>query len=99
MVDPDGVRAQAEGSIMDGMATAFHWQIPYRGGRVLTTNFDRFPLLRATEAPAADVMLVPSGAPPTGVGEPPYPSVPPAITAALFAATGRRYRRLPVRDD
>jgi len=48
------------------------------------------------EAPEVEVFLVPSGAPPTGMGESPYPSVPPAITAAMYAAAGLRHRRLPI---
>jgi isoquinoline 1-oxidoreductase beta subunit len=96
IVDRDGVRAQAEGAVVDGMATVLHWRIGYRDGRPTATNFDGFPLLRMSEAPEVDVVLAPSGDSPTGMGEPPYPSVAPAITSALFAATGRRHRRLPI---
>ena len=96
LVNPDGVRAQCEGAVMDGLATVLHWRVPFEDGVVLPRNFDGFPLLRMREAPEVEVLLLPSGDPPTGMGEPPYPSVPPAITAALHAATGRRYRNLPI---
>lgn len=96
VVDPNGVRAQCEGAVMDGLATVLHWGVRYRNGRVLASNFDGFPLLRMVDAPRVEVILMPDGSPPTGMGEPPYPSVAPAVTAAVFAATGRRHRRLPV---
>lgn len=97
VVNPDGLEAQVEGAVMDGVATVLHWEVTFERGRVQQENFDGFPLLRIDEAPRVEVQIVESSAPPSGTGEPPYPSVPPAITNALFAATGRRHRRLPIR--
>ena len=98
VVDPNGVRAQVEGAAMDGVASVLHWRTTYADGRAVAHNFDGFPLLRMSEAPVVETVLVPSGDPPTGMGEPPYPSVPPSVTAAIAAATGRRHRRLPIID-
>ena len=98
VVNPDGVEAQVEGAVMDGVATVLHWEVTFENGRVQQGNFDDFPLLRIDEAPRIEVHIVKSSARPSGTGEPPYPPVAPAITNALFAATGRRHRRLPVRS-
>ncbi len=96
VVNPDGVAAQIEGSVMDGVATVLHWGITLEEGRVREGNFDDYPLLRIDEAPHVEIHIVPSEEDPSGTGEPPYPGVPPAITNALFAATGRRVRKLPL---
>jgi len=95
-VNPDGVAAQVEGAAIDGMATVFKWEITVDRGRVQQRNFDGFPRLRIGEAPAIEVHIVPSEEPPSGTGEPPYPSVAPAVVNALFAATGKRVRKLPI---
>lgn len=96
VVDPDGVRAQVEGAVIDAIATVLHWRVPYRDGRVSVSNFTDYPLARASEAPSIEVRLVPSGATPSGMGEPPYPSAVPAIATAIGRARGRPVRRLPV---
>lgn len=96
-VNPNGIEAQVEGSVMDGVASVLHWEITFQNGRVQQSNFHDFPLLIFAEAPAVEVHILPSEEPPSGTGEPPYPSVAPAITNAFFAATGRRIRRLPIR--
>lgn len=97
VVNPNGVEAQAEGAAMDGVATILNWEITLERGRVQQGNFDDYPLLTIDQAPAVEVHLVPSDRPPSGVGEPPYPSVAPAIANAIFAASGVRVRRLPLR--
>lgn len=97
VVDPNGVRAQVEGAAMDAVATLLHWEVPYGEDGAAVANFDAYPLARATEAPDVEVRVVPSGAPPTGMGEPPYPSLVPALASALSKAVGHEVRRLPYR--
>lgn len=97
VVNPDGARAQAEGAAMDGVATVLHWRITLQNGRVQQSNFNDYPQLTIDRAPTVEVHLVRSDRPPSGMGEPPYPSVAPAIANAIFAASGVRIRRLPVK--
>jgi isoquinoline 1-oxidoreductase beta subunit len=99
VINPDGVEAQVEGAAIDGVATVFKWQITLEDGRVQQSNFHDYPLLRIDEAPEIEVHILPSAEAPSGMGEPPYPSVAPAITNAIFAATGVRIRRLPLRAE
>ena len=98
-VNPDGIRAQAEGAAMEGVATVLKWAVTLKDGRVQESNFDGYPLLAIHEAPKVEVHIVDSAEPPSGMGEPPYPSVAPAILNAIFDATGRRIRSLPIRGD
>ncbi len=96
-VNPGGIRAQMEGGINDALSTALREKITVRNGRVVQANFDDYPLMRIADAPREiDVHIVPSDAPPSGVGEPPVPPLAPALTNAIFAATGHRIRRLPI---
>jgi energy-coupling factor transporter ATP-binding protein EcfA2 len=92
-------RVQVEGGIIDGLSAAFHGEITIEAGRIMQSNFHDFPLLRCSQAPEITVHIVDSEASPTGVGEPPYPPVAPAVANALFAATGARVRQLPLRPD
>ena len=72
-------------------------EITAAGGRIQQSNFDGYPVARMNEAPASDhVHIVPSDAPPAGVGEPGVPPIAPAICNAIFAATGKRIRELPI---
>lgn len=96
-VTPDAVRAQIEGGIAFGLSAALHEEIRIREGRVQQTSFEDYPLLTLAEMPEVEVHIVPSEAAPGGVGEPAVPVVAPAVVNALFAATGQRLRRLPVR--
>ncbi|HEX2163691.1 MAG TPA: molybdopterin cofactor-binding domain-containing protein [Thermoanaerobaculia bacterium] len=96
VVNPDGVEAQVEGAVTDGVASVLQWEITFEKGRVRQSNFHDFPLLRIDQAPRVEVHLVPSREAPSGTGEPPYPPVPPAIVNAIYAATGKRHRRLPI---
>lgn len=95
VVHPRGVTAQVEGAAMDGVATVLHWQARVEGGRVRSSFGDAAPL-RIRQAPEVEVRLIPSNEPPAGAGEPPYPSVAPAIVNAIARAVGTRYRTLPV---
>ncbi len=99
VVNPDGVFAQVEGAAMDGAATVTKWQITVKNGQVEQSTFKDYPLLTIDEAPPLEIYTVPSEEHPAGTGEPPYPAVAPAITNAIFAATGKRIRRLPVSAD
>ena len=95
VVNPDGLRSQVEGAINYGLSAALKGRITFAGGRVEATNFDGYPVLMLAEAPAIDVVLVPSDAPLGGVGEPGTPPIAPAVANAIFAATGQRMRSLP----
>jgi CO/xanthine dehydrogenase Mo-binding subunit len=90
------VRAQAEGVIMFGTTAALHGEITLKNGRVEQTNFADYQILRFNEAPVVEVHIVKSAEPPGGMGEPGTAAVAPAITNAIYAATGKRIRRLPV---
>jgi isoquinoline 1-oxidoreductase beta subunit len=98
VVNPSGVDAQATGATIDALAAALFGGIQVENGRTVQTNFDGCRLLRNREAPPIEVHVVASEADPTGMGEPPYPSVAPALANAIFSATGQRIRRLPVAD-
>ncbi|MDE2050618.1 MAG: xanthine dehydrogenase family protein molybdopterin-binding subunit, partial [Gammaproteobacteria bacterium] len=96
IINPAGAYNQAQGGILDGLGAALHQAITIEGGRVVQENFNTFGLLRMSEAPPVEVHFRVTDNPPTGLGEPPLPPVLPALCNALFAATGRRIRRLPI---
>lgn len=95
-VSPDGIRAQVESAIVYGLTAALKSQITIKNGRAVQSNFDRFSTLAMNETPLIEVYIVPSTLPPTGIGEPGLPPTAPALTNAIFAATGKRIRRLPI---
>lgn len=97
VINPDTVKAQMEGGIIFGLTAALKSEITLKDGRVQQGNFNNYPMLRISEAPAIEVHIVPSTEHPTGVGEPGVPPVAPALANAIFAATGKRIRRLPIR--
>jgi isoquinoline 1-oxidoreductase beta subunit len=97
VVNPDGVVAQAEGGIIFGLSAALKSEITLNRGRVQQGNFNDYQVLRIDEAPQIEVHIVPSTEHPMGVGEPPVPPVAPAVANAVFAATGKRARKLPIR--
>ena len=99
VVNPNGVRHQMEGGALDGLGAALHGELTVEGGAVVQSNFHDFPLLRLNEAPDVEVLWVESDRDPTGVGEPPYPPLPPAIGNAVFAASGVRLRELPLLSE
>jgi isoquinoline 1-oxidoreductase subunit beta len=94
-VNPDVVRAQMEGSIGFGLGSALWSEITVAGGRTQQSNFHDFRILRIDEMPRVEVHIVPSAAPPTGVGEPGVPPIAPAVANAFLALTGRPVHRLP----
>lgn len=97
VINPDIVKAQMEGGIIFGLTAALKTEITLEKGRVQQTNFHDYQMLRMFETPEIEVHIVPSEENPTGVGEPGVPPVAPALTNAIFAVTGKRIRRLPIR--
>jgi isoquinoline 1-oxidoreductase beta subunit len=95
IINPDTVTAQMEGGIMFGIGGALYGEITIRNGRVEQRNFDDYRVLRIDEAPTIEVHLVKSGETPGGIGEPGTAAIAPAIGNAIFAATGKRIRKLP----
>jgi isoquinoline 1-oxidoreductase beta subunit len=98
-VNPDTIRAQMESGIIFGLSAALHGEITIKDGRVEQTNFGDYRVLRINEAPRIRVDLVRSAEAPGGIGEPGTSCVMPALTNAIFAATGKRIRKLPVGDQ
>ena len=96
-VNPAGVKAQVEGAIVYGLSAALYGEITLKDGRVQQSNFHDYKPARMSDAPAIEVHIVPSTERPSGVGEPGVPPLAPAVANAIFAATGKRMRRLPFR--
>jgi len=96
VINPKIVKAQIVGAIAFGLTATLKSSITIKDGRVEQSNFDDFPLLRMDEMPKVDVHIVPSDQPPTGIGEVGVPPVAPAVANAVFAATGKRFRRIPI---
>jgi isoquinoline 1-oxidoreductase beta subunit len=84
------------GGTIDGISTARALEIAIRDGQVVQSNFDNYPLLRMADAPDVEVEIVASERDPSGAGEMGIPTAAPALTNAIFAATGRRIRSLPI---
>ena len=99
VIHPGIVEGQLSGSVVGGLTAALYGEITLERGRVAQSNFHDYPMLRMAETPAIDVHLVPSEEAPGGVGEPGLPPVAPAVANALFALTGKRVRRLPIRAE
>jgi isoquinoline 1-oxidoreductase beta subunit len=95
-VNPDGFKAQIEGAIVFGLSAVLYGEITLAGGAVEQQNFPNYPMVRLADCPAIEVHMIESDAPLGGGGEPGTPPVAPAITNAIFAATGVRIRDLPI---
>jgi isoquinoline 1-oxidoreductase beta subunit len=96
-VNPWNVVAQMESAIVYGLTAALYSELTIDKGRVQQSNFHDYPVLRIDRMPEIEVHLVKSTEPPTGVGEPGVPPIAPAVANALFALTGKRVRKLPIR--
>ena len=97
VVNPDIVRAQMEGAVMFGLTAALYGKLELDGGEIIQSNFHDYRILRMNEAPSVEVVIVDSDEPPSGVGEPGLPPIAPAVANAVFAASGKRLRELPLK--
>jgi isoquinoline 1-oxidoreductase beta subunit len=96
VVNPDTVQAQIQSAIMFGITAALYGEITLKDGRVEQANFDTYQVLRMNEAPTIEVHIVRNFEPPGGMGEAGTSAIVPAVTNAIFAATGKRLRKLPI---
>jgi CO/xanthine dehydrogenase Mo-binding subunit len=99
VVHPDIARAQIEGAVLMGLSAALKEAVSFKDGKVVTSNFDNYDLLRIHEAPEINVRFIESDAPLGGLGEPGVPPVAPAVANAIFDAAKVRVRRLPIRPE
>jgi isoquinoline 1-oxidoreductase beta subunit len=99
IINPKGADQQMQGSILDAISSTLRQEITFEGGAAVQSNFGDFQLLRMSEAPPIEVAYVLSDNNPTGLGEPAYPPAPAALCNAIFAATGKRIRSLPIGDQ
>jgi len=97
-VNPSTIEAQMQGSVVWAMSMLKN-VITIDKGRVVQSNFNDYPVARINETPKIEVYIVPSTEKPTGVGEPGVPCLAPAVCNAIFQATGKRIRRLPIRPE
>ncbi len=97
-VHPDGMAAQMESGVVYGMTAALYGEISIRRGAVAQSNFHDYPMLRLDKAPNVETHIINSGEAMGGAGEPGTPAIAPALTNAIFNATGIRIRELPVRN-
>jgi isoquinoline 1-oxidoreductase beta subunit len=96
VVNPDTIEAQVQGAVIFGISAALYGEITLKNGRVEQSNFDNYQAVRINEAPAIEVHIVRNNEAPGGMGEPGTSAIMPAIANAIFAATGKRLRKLPV---
>lgn len=100
VVNPDAAANMAEGAITDGIGNALFGEMPFKDGAPEKTNFDKYRMIRMSEAPKAiDVHFVQNDIAPTGMGEPPFPPIFGALANALYKATGKRMYRQPFLGD
>lgn len=96
IINPGNAENQTQGAVLDGLAEALGQEITIEAGAVKQSNFNNFPLIRIKEAPPVEVHFKKTEFPPTGLGEPSLPPAVPALCSAIFAATGKRIRTLPI---
>jgi isoquinoline 1-oxidoreductase beta subunit len=96
VVNPDTVVAQVQGAVIFGISAVLFGEVTLKDGRIEQSNFNTYRVLRMNEAPTIEVHIVRNTEPPGGMGEPGTSAIVPAVTNAIFAATGKRVRKLPV---
>jgi isoquinoline 1-oxidoreductase subunit beta len=96
-VNPGIIEAQVQGAVIFGLTAAFYDELTFEKGRVQQSNFHDYPMLRINETPEIEVHIVKNDEKSGGIGEPGVPCAAPAVANAIFAATGKRVRKLPIR--
>jgi len=99
VINMNGIRAQIEGAVLMGLSAALKERITVKNGVIQQQNFNSYDLLRMPDAPQLETYLVEGGRPPGGIGEPPLALIAPSVGNAIFAATGKRLRKLPFQLD
>ena len=99
VINMNGIRAQIEGAILMGLSATLKERITIKDGRIQQRNFNNYDLLRLPDAPQLETYIVEGGRPPGGIGEPPLALIGPSVGNAIFAATGKRLRKLPFQLD
>ena len=98
-VNPQQIEAQVEGSFAYGLSAALYGECTVKDGRIEQSNFDSYPVLKMADMPKVETVVMPSGGFWGGVGEPTIAVAAPAVLNAIFAATGKRIRDLPLKDQ